>query len=113
MENIQDTLGSIQYNIQYLAKYNLKIFSELRKRNCIDIIEEIDREKLDDFTFRINQYMDENAPKQTDLKEYIRIISIYLTFIAQNPLHPQGMIVKDNQKIFKKGNNYFCPVKSK
>ena len=113
MKNIQDPPGSIQYNIQHLAKYNLKIYSELRNRNCIDTLEEIDREKLEDFTLRINQYMDGNAPDQTDLKKYTRIICTYLTFIAKKPLHPPGMIVDDNRKIFRKGNNYFCPVKSK
>lgn len=91
----------------------MEVFSELRSRNCIDILEDIDPDKLEDFTLRINQYMDENAPDQTDLKKYIRIISTYLTFIAKKPLHPPGMVVKDNKKIFRKGNNYFCPVKSK
>lgn len=56
--------------------------------------------------------MDENAPGQRDLKEYIRIISTYLTFIAKEPLHPPGMFVNEKQKIFKRDNIYYCPGKS-
>lgn len=113
MRHIKDPPGSVQYIIQFIAKYNTEIFSELKNRNCIDIREDIDPDKLEDFTLRINQYMDENAPDQTDLKKYIRIISTYLAFIAKKPLHPPGMVINDNKKIFRKGNNYFCPVKSK
>jgi uncharacterized protein (UPF0305 family) len=113
MRHIQDPPGSVQYIIQFIAKYNMEVFSELRTRNYIDVLEDIDPDKLEDFTLRINQYMDENAPDQIDLKKYTRIISIYLTFIVKKPLHPPGMIVNDNKKIFKKGNNYFCPAKSK
>lgn len=112
-KHIQDPPGSFQYIIQHIGKYNIEIFSEIRSRNYVDTLEEIDHEKLEDFILRINQYMDEKAPNQTDLKEYIRIISTYLTFIAKKPLHPPGMIVDGNKKIFKKGDNYFCPMKSK
>jgi uncharacterized protein (UPF0305 family) len=112
-KHIQDPPGSIQYIIHHIAKYNIGIFSELRNRNYEDTLEEIDHEKLEEFILRINQYMDEKAPNQTDLKEYIRIISTYLTFIAKKPLHPPRMIVDGNKKIFKKGDNYFCPMKSK
>lgn len=111
--HIKDPPGSVQYIIQFIANYNTEIFSELKNRNCIDILEDIDPDKLEDFTLRINQYMDENAPDQTDLKKYIRIISTYLAFIAKRPLHPPGMVINDNKRIFRKGNNYFCPVKSK
>lgn len=112
-KHIRDPPGSIQYIIQHIGKYNIEIFSEILSRNYVDTLEEVDHEKLEDFILRINQYMDEKAPNQTDLKEYIRIISTYLTFIAKKPLHPPGMIVDGNKKIFKKGDNYFCPMKSK
>lgn len=113
MRYIEDSPDSIQYKIQFIAKYNMEIFSELISRNCIDVFEDIDPDKLEDFTLRINQYMDENAPDQADFKKYTQIICTYLAFIAKKPLHPQGMIVNENKKIFKRDNNYFCPVKSK
>lgn len=100
---------SIEYRIQAVGKYNLEIFSEIKSRNCISVAENIDLTKLEDFTFQINQYMDENAPNQPDFKQYIRIICTYLVFIAKKPLHPLGMTFSNNQKIVSKGNNYYCP----
>lgn len=112
-EDLQNPRGSLQYKINCIARYNRNRYSELTGRNCSDIAEEIDIEKLQDFTFRMNKYMDEYAPDQRDLKEYIRIISTYLTFIAKEPLHPPGMFVNEKQKIFKNSGIYYCPVKSK
>jgi uncharacterized protein (UPF0305 family) len=57
--------------------------------------------------------MDEYAPNQRDLKEYTRIISTYLTFIAKEPLHPPGMYVNENQTIFENNGIYYCPAKNK
>ncbi|WMW23432.1 DUF2115 family protein [Methanolobus mangrovi] len=112
-EDIQSTRGSLRHNISCLARYNHKMFSELTDRDHPDISKEIDIEKLEDFTYRINKYMDEYAPDQRDLKEYIRIISTYLAFIVKEPLHPPGMFVTVNRMIFKNGSSYYCPVKSK
>jgi uncharacterized protein (UPF0305 family) len=112
-DGTQSPRGSLQYNIECLARYNRKKFTELKDRDCPDISEEIDIRKLEDFTFRINKYMDENAPRQRDLKEYTHIISTYLTFIAKEPLHPPGMYVNENQTIFENGGIYYCPAKSK
>ncbi len=111
--DIQAPRGSLQYNIECLARYNRKKFSELKERDCSEISEEIDTGKLEDFTFRINKYMDEYAPGQRDLKEYTRIISTYLTFIVKEPLHAPGMYMNENQMIFEKNGVYYCPAKSK
>ncbi|TQD25094.1 DUF2115 family protein [Methanolobus vulcani] len=109
---IQSPRGSLQYNIECLARYNRQKFSELKERDCSEIFEEIDIGKLDDFSLRINKYMDEYAPNQRDLKEYTRIISTYLTFIMKEPLHPPGMFVTENQVIFENDGVYYCPAKS-
>ncbi len=112
-EDTQSPFRSPQYNIQCLARYNRKKFSELKERDCPENLEEIDIEKLEDLTFRINKYMDEYAPDQRDLKEYTRIISTYLAFIAKEPLHPVGMYVNENQKIFENDGVFYCPANSK
>ncbi|MDY0385667.1 MAG: DUF2115 family protein [Methanolobus sp.] len=110
--DIKAPRGSLHYNLEYLARYNRKKFSELKKRDCSEISEEIDTEKLEDFSFRINRYMDEYASGQSDLKEYTRIISTYLTFIVKEPLHPPGMYMKEDQTIFENDGIYYCPAKS-
>ncbi len=113
VKHIQSQLGSTQYIIQSVARYNLEIFSEIKNRTCVSVSEEIASDRLEDFTLRINQYMDDNAPGQTDFKEYIRIISTYLTFVARKPLHPPGMLISDNQRIIEQDNNYYCAAKNK
>jgi hypothetical protein len=65
MRHIQDSPGSAQYIIQFIAKYNMEVFSELRNLNCIDMIEDIDPDKLEDFTLRINTWMRMHLIKQT------------------------------------------------
>lgn len=112
-EDTQSPRGSLQYNIECLARYNHKKFSELKERDCTDLSEEIDIEKLEDFTFRINKYMDEYAPDERDLKEYTRIVSTYLSFVAKEPLHSPGMFLTENQTIFEDAGVYYCPAKSK
>ncbi|SFM30405.1 Uncharacterized protein, UPF0305 family [Methanolobus profundi] len=112
-DSIQSLPGSPRYNIEYLVRYNHRKFSELKERDCTDLSEEIDIGQLDDLTFRISKYMDTYAPGQSDLKEYIRIISTYLTFVVKEPLHPPGMYVTEDQMIFENNGVYYCPVKSK
>ena len=66
-----------------------------------------------DFVFRIDRYMEENAPDQPDLARYVRMVSIYLAFIAKKPLHPPGMVLSDGRSIASKHGNYYCPLKKK
>jgi len=105
--------GSLEYNFQLIAKYDLEIFLEIKNRDDIDYIEEINTDRLNDFTLRIERYMDKNAPDEIDFKRYIRIVSIYLAFIVKKPLHPPGMVFNGGQMIVSKDNNFFCPIKNK
>jgi uncharacterized protein (UPF0305 family) len=103
----------IKYIARLVTEYNQKTFLEIKSREGIEMVEEVDGAAFDEFTFRINQYMDENAPGQDALKRYVRLISTYLTFIAKQPLHPPGMIMGGAQKIVGKDNKFYCPVKNK
>ena len=79
----------------------------------VDNIEDIDSDVLLEFSTCIDRYMDENAPDQIDLKKYVRMVSLYLTFIVKKPLHPPGMIFSDGEKIIRRDNYFYCPVKNK
>ncbi|MHB9095487.1 MAG: DUF2115 family protein, partial [Eubacteriales bacterium] len=105
--------GSFKYKSQLIAKYDREIFFEIKNKDNIDTIEDIDPDVLKDFSFCIDKYMDENAPNQTDFKRFIRIVSTYLAFIVKKPLHPPGMIFYGDQMIVCKDNNFFCPIKNK
>ncbi|HEY3425902.1 MAG TPA: DUF2115 family protein [Negativicutes bacterium] len=109
----QQPHNRIKYISRLVTEYNQQTFLEIKSRKCIEMIEEVDAAAFNEFTFRINKYMDENAPGQDALKRYVRLISTYLTFIAKRSLHPPGMIMGGEQKIVGKDNKFYCPVKNK
>jgi len=39
------------------------------------------------------------------------LISLYSTFILEEPIHPVGTVFPGSLEIIKKNNEYFCPVK--
>jgi uncharacterized protein (UPF0305 family) len=112
-QDLQQPYNRIKYISRLVTEYNQKTFLEIKSRECVEIIEEVDVAIFNEFTFRINKYMDENAPGQDALKRYVRLVSTYLTFIAKQPLHPPGMIMGGEHKIVGKDNKFYCPVKNK
>ncbi|GEM_PF-571104 len=109
----QQPFNRFRYISRLVADYNQKTFQEIKNRDCIAVIEQVDVDQYNEFTFRIDKYMDQYAPGQDDLKRYIQIISAYLTFIARKPLHPPGMIFDGNKSVIIDNNKYYCPVKNK
>jgi len=109
----QQPFDRIKYVSRTVADYNLKTFLEIKSREYIDVIEQVDVDIFNEFTRRIDKYLDKHAPGQDDLKRYIQIVSAYLTFIARKPLHPPGMIFEDGHKIVVKDNKFYCPEKNK
>ncbi|HWR42232.1 DUF2115 family protein [Sporomusa sp.] len=112
-EQAQQPADNNTNNVSLLvAEYNLKTFLEIKNRECIDVIEDINIDVLNEFTSRINKYLDKHAPRQVDLKKYILLISTYLTFIAKQPLHPAGLVFEGGKEIVSKDNKFYCPVKN-
>jgi uncharacterized protein (UPF0305 family) len=73
--------------------------------------EEVDAEELKDLQNRIDHYFSLYTPDDKDFKEFIKAISIYLTFIAKKPLHPPGIVFSNGEKVYKKDGTYFCTGK--
>ncbi|MHB9293889.1 hypothetical protein Holit_03008 [Hollandina sp. SP2] len=71
---------------QKLSKYNIETMIELKNKTFT----ENGNDFIDDMTIQmlksaINTYMDKYAEGQKELKTFICIISVYLTFIAKKP----------------------------
>lgn len=109
----QQPFNRLEYISRLVSDYNQKTLLEIKSRECIDVIEQVDVEIFNEFTFRIDNYLDKHAPGQDDLKRYIQIVSTYLTFIARRPLHPLGVIFEDGRRVVGKDNKFYCPVKNK
>lgn len=103
----------IKYVSRSVADYNLKTFLEIKNRDCLDVTEQVNVDAYEEFTFRIDKYLNKHAPGQDDLRKYIKIVSTYLAFIARKPLHPPGMIFESGLEIVSKDNKFYCPEKNK
>lgn len=97
---------------QIMSKYNLENFNEIVNSSFEGTDEEIDEEKLKDLQNRIDHYFSLYAPDDEDFKEFIKAISTYLIFIAKKPLHPHGIVFSNGNKVYKKGDVYYCTGKS-
>ena len=93
------------------ALYNIETMLELKYNSGNFFAENIPMPYYPKFVDCINGYMDKYAPGQADFKDYIRILSLYKTFIAKMPLHPPDMQIPGGGKIYKKGKDYFCTAK--
>ena len=98
---------SIQHAI---SEYNMKNFNEIIHSNFQEE-DEVDEKMLEDFKHSIDNYFNLYAPGNEDFKEFIKIISIYLTFIVKKPLHPPGIIFSNGTTVYENGDSYYCTGK--
>lgn len=95
-----------------ISEYNLKNFNEIMSREFIVYDSEIDEKKLEDFKRSIDHYFSLYAPDDIEFREFIKIISLYLTYIAKKPLHPPGIIFSNGKKVYQIEGCYFCTGKN-
>lgn len=94
-----------------MSLYNLENFNEIMNSSFTGYDDEVDEKTLDDFIECINQYFDLHTTDDKDFREFIKIISIYLTFIAKKPLHPPGIIFSNGATVFRQNDSYYCTGK--
>lgn len=102
---------SPEYLNEMNALYNIETMLELKHNSGNFFAENIPNHYYQKFVDCINSYMDTYAPGQPDFKDYIRILSLYRTFVAKMPLHPPEMQIPGGGKIYRKGKDYFCTAK--
>ena len=96
---------------QAMSRYNLENFNKILNSSCNGLDEEVDEKKLKDLQNRIDHYFSLYAPDDGDFKEFIQAISIYLTFIAKEPLHPPGIVFSNSERVYKEEGVYYCTGK--
>jgi uncharacterized protein (UPF0305 family) len=105
--------GNDENSIHYMmSKYNFETFNEILNSYYPELDDEVSLKDLNDFKSRIDQYFKLYAPDDEEFKEFIKLISIYLTFIAKKPLHPPGIRFSKGATVYKRGNVYYCTGKS-
>jgi uncharacterized protein (UPF0305 family) len=95
-----------------ISAYNLENFNEINGSILKGNDYEIDDKELKDFKHSIDHYFSLYAPDDDEFKEFIKIISLYLTYIAKKPLHPPGIIFSNGSKVYQSDESYFCTGKN-
>ncbi|MGZ7048393.1 MAG: DUF2115 family protein [Methanobacterium sp.] len=103
--------GNVNSVRHIMSKYNQDNFNEIINLSFHELDDEIDDEELNDFEMRIDCYFNLFAPDE-EFKEFIKNISLYLTFIAKKPLHPPGIVFSNGSRVYKKQDIYYCTGKS-
>jgi uncharacterized protein (UPF0305 family) len=95
-----------------ISKYNLENFNEIMGSEFKGNDDEIDGKELEDFKLSIDHYFSLYAPDDEEFREFIKIISLYLTYIAKKPLHPPGIIFSNGSKVYRSEGSYVCTGKN-
>ncbi|EHP86248.1 DUF2115 domain-containing protein [Methanotorris formicicus] len=100
--------------LESLGMYFYNILNEIKNKDESSIESyEIDEEKLKRLIGRIESFKKMNSENENAFIRLSKIIAPYLIFIVKKPIHPENLVFPGKKKIIKKGNTYYCPVKSK
>jgi len=94
-----------------MSKYNLETFNEIINSSYPELDNEINEDELKDLENRIDNYFSLYAPDDEEFREFIKIISLYLIFIAKKPLHPLGIKFSNGTTLYKKDDIFYCTGK--
>lgn len=74
----------------------------------------VDTAKLKEFLeFLDEQLRNAKTPQEMCFQRIARIISIYTTFVREEPIHPVGTRFPGGLRVKKINNVFYCPVKAK
>jgi uncharacterized protein (UPF0305 family) len=103
--NIEDKLQ------RTMSSYNQDNFKRLTEITLSGKDEEIDTNKLKALQESIDHYFALYAPENIEFREFIKIISVYLTFIEKRPLHAPGIIFSGGDTVYENNGIYYCTGK--
>ena len=93
------------------AKYFLGRIREIRNDNAI-YDNDIDKEEFIDAIATLKSYhINESVTSKTKFPLIYGIISIYTTFILEEPIHPVGTPFPGSLYVEEKDGKFYCPVK--
>jgi uncharacterized protein (UPF0305 family) len=96
--------------LRSLSIYNYETFLELHRPSPAGEPMLVNEKKLREMEAELDRYLAKHMPGEDDYKRFIRIVSVYLTFIARKPLHPPGMFNENGQAVYKDGKAV-CPLR--
>lgn len=107
-----DCLDENNRSVQCLvSRYNFQNFHEILNSSLHDFSGEVDEVELHDLENRVDKYFDLHGPVDEEFNEFVKLISIYLTFLSRKPLHPTGIEFSDGATVYQEGEIYYCTAK--
>jgi uncharacterized protein (UPF0305 family) len=94
-----------------MSIYNYENFREIMASSGDDYHGKVDSKDVKEMEERIDHYFQLHGSGCDEFKEFIKAISLYLTFIAIKPLHPQGIFFSNNTTVFEENGTYYCTGK--
>lgn len=94
-----------------MSSYNAENFRRLTEIPFSGKDEEIDTDELTALEESIDHYFELYAPDNIEFREFIKIVSVYLTFIEKRPLHPPGIIFSGGDTVYENKGIYYCTGK--
>ena len=93
------------------AKYFLGRIKDISGDNT-HYSHDIDKEEFIDAVATLKSYhINESISSKTKFPLIYGIVSIYTTFVLEEPIHPVGSEFPGSLKVEEKDGNFFCPVK--
>ena len=102
-----------------LSKFNLENYYEIFSKNIPEEEDfDIEDTKIAEMRNEIKLFFKGCSPESDEsFKNFIESICVYLSLIAQKPLHPIGMDFRNNNTVFCEEINgetvYYCDIKQK
>ena len=101
-----------KFDAVYIKHFIMRI-SDIQA-NKKQYTEKIDKEDLKEAIKLFKYNFDEDSANRSENDKFPFIyilISMYTTFITEEPIHPEGTPFPGNLKVIKENNKYLCPVK--
>lgn len=96
-----------------MSIYNRDNFNEITNLSLDELDDnEIPDEELDDFKKRIDYFFSLCGGEDEDFKESLKLISLYLVFIAKKTTASPVVQFSNGKIVYKDQNMYYCTGKS-
>ena len=120
-EHMEENLKKEDLNpiSKQLAKFNLENHHEILSKNIPEEEDfDIEDSKIDEMRNEIKRFFKGCSPESDEsFKNFIESICVYLSLIAQKPLHPIGMDFRDGNTVFSEEKDgktlYYCDIKQR
>lgn len=102
--------GKTEHILQTMSRYNWDNFQEMNS-SASDFTGKVNIDDINDMEARIDNYFQLHGNDDDAFKEFIKGISIYLSFVVRQPLHPPGIVFSNKKRVYEIDGIFYCTGK--